>query len=695
MPNKTVTLSNDAVEAVFDAETGALCGFSNRRTGWRIQGRAELANSFSAVVPLPERLLNVADGMRQRATVRQEADALVWVWDRLSPAHSPALDIRLEARVTLVGSELAFAMTITNNSDRVLESIAYPVIGDLARPHDQGTLERAFVDYCNLTIAPLYPEFENERGYWGTEFPIAMTHAPTSAFNLVLSSEGQGLYLGCHDEMASEMVEFTFRLEPGYEAIGRVPSGPEFAGKPVRQQIRIEHFPFVRPGETITLSPIVLSPFEGDWHQGVDVYKRWRRTWMKQRENPDWVKQIHAWQQVQMSSWGDSLTYKYADLVQFGRDCAANGVGAIQLVGWTLYGQDGRLPIHDTDPRFGSRQELADAIAEIQAMGVKVVLYEKYSCADKTVPWYREELHKYASKDVFGNTHGHEGWRYDTPAHLAGINIRPYAWMCMSSTAWQDITLAQVETSLGLQPDGLLFDESQLHGSSGFCCFDPTHDHRPGAYNFGGDVVFEQRAVALLDRQEKRLLLSGEGCYDQQLRHYGLTYHRTEPNHIPVLRYIDPFVPMMNWAWGFDDRENLNFSLLYRYVISYEPRHFRGRLDEFPLTLAYGKAIDALRRRYPDLLWDATFRDTLGATVTVPSGPHRLYSVFEAADGQKAVIIANHGDDEIAATVSVEGYSGPLTVASPEAPLAKSFDGALTIPPRSVAVVLPGARVQS
>ena len=49
---------------------------------------------------------------------------------------------------------------------------------------------------------------------------------------------------------------------------------------------------------------------------------------------------------------------------------------------------------------------------------------------------------------------------------------------------------------------------------------------------------------------------------------------------------------------GFDAREGLNLALLYRYIISYEPYQFKGRLTDFPLTLAYGKKIDALRRKY-------------------------------------------------------------------------------------------------
>ena len=68
---------------------------------------------------------------------------------------------------------------------------------------------------------------------------------------------------------------------------------------------------------------------------------------------------------------------------------------------------------------------------------------------------------------------------------------------------------------------------------------------------------------------------------------------------------------MMNWVCGYDDRENVNVCLLYRCIISYEPHNFSGHLEEFPLTLEYGKKVDALRKRYQAFLWDAKSFKTL------------------------------------------------------------------------------------
>jgi hypothetical protein len=56
--------------------------------------------------------------------------------------------------------------------------------------------------------------------------------------------------------------------------------------------------------------------------------------------------------------------------------------------------------------------------------------------------------------------------------------------------------------------------------------------------------------------------------------------------------------PLMATVTGFDDRAKLNLILTYRYIISYEACNFKGHVTDFPLTQAYGKKIDALRRKY-------------------------------------------------------------------------------------------------
>jgi hypothetical protein len=214
----------------------------------------------------------------------------------------------------------------------------------------------------------------------------------------------------------------------------------------------------------------------------------------------------------------------------------------------------------------------------------------------------------------------------------------------------------------------------------------------------------------LIDQSDPELVLGGEGPYDLQNRHYTLSYHRTYIGHIPAIRYIDPFLPMMNWVYGYDDRDNVNMCLLYRYIISYEPRSFRGHLEEFPLTLAYGKKVDALRKRYREFLWDAEFQDTVGATVEAvaemhapgssdpprdpglpPGGSLLIYSVFRRVDsGRKAVVLVNHGTPALTAKVTT-GWKGHLVSVSPEDPEPRPVDDEVQLKPRSAVVVMETA----
>jgi hypothetical protein len=139
---------------------------------------------------------------------------------------------------------------------------------------------------------------------------------------------------------------------------------------------------------------------------------------------------------------------------------------------------------------------------------------------------------------------------------------------------------------------------------------------------------------------------------------------------------------------GFDDREMINRALMDRYIISYEPFNFKGDIGDFPLTVAYGKKVDALRQRYKDYLWDAEFRDTLGASVEVAGAPYKDYAVFLKRDGRRATVITN--DDatkQISATVKLNAPAGlSFICASPEDPEAVPCTATVKVPPRSTLV---------
>jgi hypothetical protein len=77
---------------------------------------------------------------------------------------------------------------------------------------------------------------------------------------------------------------------------------------------------------------------------------------------------------------------------------------------------------------------------------------------------------------------------------------------------------------------------------------------------------------------------------------FNQAYFRSEKKeHVPLSRYLQPHTQFMTAVTCFNDRNMVNQCLMYRYIISYEPYNFKGRLDDFPLTLQYGQALERYR----------------------------------------------------------------------------------------------------
>ena len=384
----TFVLENETLRLEFDYETGALVGLTAAESGWQILNRPHLGLSFRLMVPLPERRNNPVLGEKQQvASIELSDDGrnATFVWNGVESELGGPLDIKLTLKVALTERQAVYAMTIDNRSGYVVENVYCPYLGDVQRPPDEAWFKTFIYRYATAGEWSLWPTFQNMRGYYGVDYPTQFANwsagcgAPMSPY-ILLRGAKQGLYAGV-DAPSAELVAWHAELRPGYGSSidERVPETPAIGGREVSTRFAAVHVPYIQPGETRSLTPVALEAFQGGWQQGVDIYKRWQSGWMQLPEPPSWLREPHAWQQIHVNSPEDELRLPHRDLVKVGEECARHGVKAIQLTGWTWGGQDQGNPSHDPDPRLGTFEELKQAIAKVQAMDVKVILFAKFT----------------------------------------------------------------------------------------------------------------------------------------------------------------------------------------------------------------------------------------------------------------------------------------------------------------------------
>ena len=684
-----VVLQDQDLLVAFDPASGALTRMEHKPTKWVIERRPALGVSFRMHAPLPTQRTNFILGQKQRAkSVEKITDNQVQIqWSGLESQHGGVLPITFTATITLKDGALTFDGILDNQSSLPVESIDYPYFGDLNPPTPDTPMVAEHMFTGALFGEEIYPHFSNDLGYWGVRYPSKTFNSKESQFCFI-QSPGQGIYVAHHDPSIRYMLQFTFEQHPGtLDWNGNaVPRSDEISGLPVHLDFRTCHFVFAHAHSSVNLSPVVMRPYSGDWHVGLDIYREWRATWFGNPHIPAWVKDVNSWQQLQIDGAEQDWSIPYRELIKYGTECAENGVSAIQLVGWHHGGQDGGDPCMSTDPGLGTWQELHDAIAQIQAKGVKMILFGKPIFADMSTDWYKEVLYKYECTDPWGNKYESGGYSYETPTQLAGINNRRRAIMDVCCQEYRDIATHEFEKTLALGAEGWLFDEVMQHNGVIYN-FNADHGYQPPGYLFNGDIPLVKQFRAAADKVNPDFLFSGEGPGDWLMPYYVLGYYRIGWGTRHALRYIDSQAPLMAAVRGWDARDEINVALLYRYILEYEPYNFKGSITAFPLTLEYGKKVDALRRKYKAWIWDAEFRDNLGAGVTADGSVR--HTVYRKADGKRAVIIANL-EQEKAITAKLElPNAGALVAATPEEPDAKpAAAGSLRIPARSVVVVM-------
>lgn len=276
-------LEDDQLLAAFDTDSGALTRLENKTTHWTIERRQELGVSFRLLAPLPGRRYNFVLGQRQHASeVTKVSDQQVRIqWKDLLSEHGGVLPMVFTTTVTLTNGQLTFEGVLEDNSDIPVETVEYPYLGDLNPPSRDVNFAAHYLKGGKgggMQSDELYPHFNNEKGYWGDFFPTKMLETAPHDLYCLLQAPDEGICVAMKTNALPYRLDYYFEQRPGLvSSVNQlVPKEDEIGGVPSHLEFRPCHFVFTGAHSTVTLVPVVLTCYSGDWHAGVNLYKQLR-----------------------------------------------------------------------------------------------------------------------------------------------------------------------------------------------------------------------------------------------------------------------------------------------------------------------------------------------------------------------------------------------------------------------------------
>ena len=691
-------LRGSHTEVRFDKQNGNIVGLKNLKTGSELITETRLAESFRLFVPLPEKRGNHVYGKDQKLSrFEKENGSCTLTWNQVETDEGK-LDIDVVLKVTLDdrNQELSFSIDVDNRSQYVIEEVRYPVLAGINGIRDRsetkvilgngwraGTIKKAE----NLfTRFPAGANYSMRYPFLLFQYPDGLSMQWTDFYN---PKAGEGVYIGSHDE-SCQLTAFYFELHPfviNRNKEFRWPT-PKDVNEPIGLLFSIIKLPFIESGQRWVSAPVVVKFHEGDWHRGAERYRQWTDTWMTIPEKPEWVMDGLSWQTT-FIGFPDRITrYRFKDLPAMARSAAEGGINCILLEGFHRGGQDVNYPDYSPDPWLGGSEGFRQGVEGALKQGVYVSLFLNTHVADKTIDWYKRELHQYVARDKWGE--GKEmGWGFNSFIDVAARQAhRPLTLMCPMSKEWQDITIREVEKLAKLGAKGVQMDKLNFTST---LCYDPKHGHKVPQALAIGMLELLKRLKTTLRSFDPEFSLSGENAWDATLQYLDIGYTRTSDwDDKPILKYTFPEY-LVTTCIDEADYNLVNNCLRWGYVINFEIDNLRGTMENASREMVdYSRWALQLRRDLSDYLLYGRFMDEQGVKIESEDESIKYGVHINRKNEKRAIVILNVSEKEKTVRCEVPSHpAGKYSLYRPfQQPSEVTLPGRVAIAPERVVVLI-------
>jgi len=691
-------LANENIHVEIDPVHGRIVQLSDRRRGIHLVGEPRLAENFRIRVPLPNWEGHYIRGSEQAlAAVTRGPDRLELSWENLKSAHG-VFPICFTLTLTLEPDGVLFRSSVANRSPYPVAEVFTPMLGGLANAAERNDWVFHRVSGAGRITGTgeerlFYREFNH--AYLGTSDPLELLPYPTLLsmpwLDLYHRTRRHGVYFSPEDP-EPRLGSWVLQLRPTVNWGGTHWEWPDpkHESEPIGLALGWVTFPFVATGADYTSAPVAVRFHDGIWYEAARLYRRWYDRHFKIDRIGDWLDAADAWQSTIIQFPDGTIGYRFRDLPNLARAALSAGINVIQVDGWNCGGLDRNYPQYEPDPRLGTPEELREAVAECQRLGVRVLLFTNLVQVHVNTDWYRKELHAYTVRDYHGGIMSPFGWDY---CYIGGHVLPMRHLMTNANVAhprFNAIVQDQLMNVVRAGAAGTQIDK--LHCGMG-ADFNPDLTQAPDLNVTDPMIRCVAEHLAAAQRVDPAYRIAGEAYWDRLVPYVSATYSRHWYTDRPQTTLVTfPELRQTACITGHSDFRLVTNALRLGLIVNLEAKNLHGCAADAPAMIPFVKAALALRRRLRDVMWDSRIVDHHGLVI---AGDARVLYTLHASrrtPGKYALILNHFAPESLRVEVAlrnggkVEARLHRIAATDPAgAPCA--LPGAVEVPPNECIVI--------